>query len=155
LPNLFLVSVGRGQPPVEVQIPHLPLGYVASERLLPLIYSAADIFVIPSLHDNLPQTVLEATACGTPVVGFAVGGVPDMVRPSVTGLVVPAQDVGALRAAIRALLQDPARRAEMAANCRRIAVEEYALEVQARRYVELYEEILVRVRHESLSPEGG
>jgi len=155
LPNLLLLSVGRGQPPVEVQIPHLPLGYMANERLLPLVYSAADVFVIPSLYDNLPQTVLEAIACGTPVVGFAVGGIPDMVRPGVTGWVVPPQDVGALRAAIRALLEDPARRAEMAANCRRLAVQEYALEVQARRYVALYEEILAGVRHESLSHAGG
>ena len=74
-----------------------------------------------------------------------------MVRPGVTGWVVPPQDVGALRAAIRALLEDPAKRAEMAANCRRLAVEEYALEVQARRYIELYETILDRVRHEPLS----
>jgi glycosyltransferase involved in cell wall biosynthesis len=151
LRNLLLVSVGRDAPPVEAQIPHLPLGYLGSEHLRSLVYSAADVFVIPSLYDNLPQTVLEATACGTPVIGFAVGGIPDMVRPGVTGWVVPPQDVGALRAAIRALLQDPARRAEMAANCRRIAVEEYALEVQARRYIELYEMILAGVRHELLS----
>jgi glycosyltransferase involved in cell wall biosynthesis len=68
---------------------------------------------------------------------------------------VLSQDVPALRGAIHELLQDPARRAAMAANCRRIAVEEYALEVQARRYVELYEEILAGVGHESLSHEGG
>ncbi len=65
-----------------------------------------------------------------------------MVRPGVTGLVVPARDVSALRAAIRTLLQDPVQRAAMSANCRRIAMQEYALEVQARRYVGLYEEIL-------------
>jgi glycosyltransferase involved in cell wall biosynthesis len=154
LRDLLLLSVGRGQPPVEVQIPHLPLGYLGNERLRSLVYSAADVFVIPSLYDNLPQTVLEATACGTPVVGFAVGGIPDMVRPGITGLLVPALDVNALRAAIRALLQDRTRRAEMAANCRRIAVAEYALEVQARRYIELYEMILAGVRHEPLSQGG-
>jgi glycosyltransferase involved in cell wall biosynthesis len=142
LPNLLLLSVGIGQPPVKVQVPQVHLGQINNERLLSLVYSAADVFVIPSVEDNLPQTVLEATACGTPVGGFAVGGIPDMVRPGVTGLLVPAQDVIALRAAIRDLLQDPARRAEMAANCRRIAVEEYAQEVQARRYIELYQTIL-------------
>jgi glycosyltransferase involved in cell wall biosynthesis len=147
LTNLLLVSVGREAPSAEFQIPHLPLGYLGNERLRSLVYSAADVFVIPSLYDNLPQTVLEATACGIPVVGTAVGGIPDMIRPGVTGWVVPPQDVGALRAAIRALLQDPATRAEMAANCRRIAVEEYALEVQARRYIELYEAILAGIGH--------
>jgi glycosyltransferase involved in cell wall biosynthesis len=107
--------------------------------------------VIPSLYDNLPQTVLEATACGTPTVGFAIGGIPDMVRAGVTGWLVPPQDIGALRASIRALLDDPAKRAEMAANCRRIAVKEYSLEVQARRYMKLYEEILAGVSHEASS----
>jgi glycosyltransferase involved in cell wall biosynthesis len=142
LPNLLLLSAGSGTPPVDVQIPHLRLGHVKNERLLPLVYSAADVFVMPSLQEAFSQTALEATACGTPVVGFAVGGIPDMVRPGVTGLVVPPQDVGALRAAIRALLLDSAKRAEMAANCRRLAVEEYALDVQAKRYVDLYQTVL-------------
>jgi glycosyltransferase involved in cell wall biosynthesis len=142
LPQLLLVAVGSGQPPVEVKIPHLPLGRIGDERLLSLAYSAADVFVIPSLQDNLPQTALEALACGTPVVGFAVGGIPDMVRPGVTGLLVPPQDVAALRSAIGELLHDPARRAEMAANGRRVAVEEYGLELQAQRYRELYQTVM-------------
>jgi glycosyltransferase involved in cell wall biosynthesis len=140
LPNLFLVSLGSVGPAINVQVPHLHLGTISgNDRLLSLIYSAADLFVIPSLQDNLPNTVLESLACGTPVVGFNVGGIPDMVRPGVTGLLAPAQDVAALRAVIIELLQDPTERSEMSANCRRIAIEEYALEVQAHRYVELYE----------------
>jgi glycosyltransferase involved in cell wall biosynthesis len=126
----------------------MSLGYVANECLLALVYSAADIFVMPSLQESFGQTALQALACGTPVVGFEVGGIPDMVRPGVNGLVVPTGDVSALCTAIRTLLQDPAQRAVMAANCRRIAVQEYALEVQARRYLELYEEIL----HSSQNP---
>jgi len=142
LPDLFLVSLGRGRPSLEGTVPHRHLGHLGDDRLLALVYSAADLFVIPSLQDNLPNTVLEAMACGTPVVGFDVGGIPDMVRPGVTGVLAPVGDVNALREAIAELLQDPARRAEMSKNCRRIAVEEYALEVQARRYVELYEWML-------------
>ena len=155
LTKLLLVSVGSGQPPVKTPVPHLHLGHIGHERLLSLVYSAADVFVIPSRQDNLPLTALEVTACGIPVVGFAVGGILDIVRPDITGLLVPAQDVRALHTAICELLQDPGRRAEMAANCRRIAVEEYALEVQARRYIELYEMILAGVRHEPLSHGGG
>ena len=66
-----------------------------------------------------------------------------MVRPDVTGLLVPLGDVEALGAAIAELLEDDTKRENMSENCRRVAVEEYSLEVQARRYAELYERILV------------
>ncbi len=146
LANPLLISLGSGKPPEKVRVPHWRLGHIGNERLLSLVYSAADIFVIPSLRDNLPQAALEAIACGTPVVGLAVGGIPEIVRPGITGLLAPAQDVPALRKAIRDLLQDPATRAELSINCRRIAVEEYALDVQAQRYIQLYETVLAGIR---------
>lgn len=142
LSDVFLLSLGGGKPTIDASISQLHLGHVSNDRLLSLVYSAADLFVVPSLQDNLPNTVLESLACGTPVVGFDVGGIPDMVRPGVTGLLAPVGDVDALRDAIVELLRDPASRGEMSENCRRIAVEKYALEVQAQRYVELYGEML-------------
>src|SRR5712692_8705912 len=137
--NVFLITMGSGKPPVQVQIPHLQLGHIRSDRLRSLVYSAADVFVIPSIQENFPLTVLEALACGIPIIGFAVGGIPESVRPGITGLLVPPQDVAALRVAIRDFLQDPERRAQMAVDCRHIAVEEYALDVYVRHYVELYQ----------------
>jgi glycosyltransferase involved in cell wall biosynthesis len=104
--------------------------------------SAADVFVCPTRADNLPNVVLESMACGTPVVGFNVGGVPDMVRPGLTGLLAPPEDVQALRAAIKALLDDENLLGGMSAVCRQIAVNEYSLAVQARRYAELYESLI-------------
>ena len=135
--NLFLLSVGRHEPELSDCIPHLHLGSV-DYRWLYQVYNAADVFVIPSLQDNLPNTVLESMACGTPVVGFAVGGIPDMVRQEVTGILAPAGDVAALQASIAALLRDGKLRTEMSRNCRQVAVEEYSVELQARRYSELY-----------------
>ena len=142
VPNLTVVSVGSGKPPVPVPIPYLSLGPLGNERLLSFAYSAADMFALPSRQDNFPSTVLEAMACGTPVIGSAVGGVIDMVRPGITGSLFPAQDATALRSVIHTMCQDAAKRAEISANCRRIAVEEYSLEVQAKRHVELYSGIL-------------
>jgi glycosyltransferase involved in cell wall biosynthesis len=136
--RLFLVSVGADTPRVQTDSPQLHLGHVDNDRLLSLIYSAADIYMIPSLQDNQPNTALEAMACGTPVIGFDVGGIPDMIKPGITGLLVPAEDVMGLSAAITELLRCPERRAAMAADCRRIAVDEYAREIQVRRYLELY-----------------
>jgi glycosyltransferase involved in cell wall biosynthesis len=146
LSGLFLVSLGRDEPDTPIPIPHLHFGFVDNDRLLSLVYSAADVYAIPSLQESFGQTVLESMACGTPVVGFDVGGIPDMVRPGITGLLAPRGDVDALSEAIARLVLDSSMRAELSANCRRIVVEEYALEVQARRYVALYEDMLAESR---------
>ncbi|MEO6130245.1 MAG: glycosyltransferase, partial [Saprospiraceae bacterium] len=139
--NLLLISVGT-KPVLNVGIPHVHLGYITDDRLLALTYNAADLFVIPSLHDNSPNTVLESMACGIPVVGFETGGVPDMVRHGVTGSLVPRNDVAALRAAIEDLLRSPSKREEMGINGRRAALQEYPLAVQAKRYSELYQSLV-------------
>jgi len=137
--NLFLISVGRGNPQIDTCIPHLCLGHVNNDRLLSLIYSAADLYVIPSLQDNQPNTALEAMACGTPVVGLNVSGIPDMVRPGISGLLTPVEDATSLCRAIVELLRCPDSRAAMGAACRRIVMNEYRRETQVRRYIELYE----------------
>lgn len=62
-----------------------PMGFVSSTKEIVDIYNAADTFVLPSLQDNLPNTVVESMACGTPVVGFRIGGVPEMVEHEQTG----------------------------------------------------------------------
>ena len=142
IPNLCLATVGGGAPLLDGPIRVCHLGRTDNDRLLSFIYSAADIFVIPSLEDNMPNTVLESLACGTPVVGFDTGGIPEMVRPGVTGTLVPVGDSVALEQARAALLQDDATREEMSRNCRRIAVEEYSLEGLGRNYRHLYERIL-------------
>jgi glycosyltransferase involved in cell wall biosynthesis len=78
-------------------------------RLLP----AFDILVQPSLHEGLPNTILEAMAVGLPVVATAVGGTPEVVVDGVTGLLTPSHDPGALAAAITTLLRDPDLRRKM------------------------------------------
>jgi glycosyltransferase involved in cell wall biosynthesis len=142
--ELLLLSVGQGNVPASHGIKHLALGHIKGDRFLSLIYSAADLFVIPSLQDNLPNTVLEALACGTPVVGFDTGGIPDMVRPGVTGILVAPGSSTALKNAILDLINDGDALKKMALNCRKIAEEEYSLENQARAYIRLYEQVLGR-----------
>jgi len=141
--KLLLVSLGQSPPNnINGGAPWLHLGAINEDRLLSMVYSAADLFVLPSLQDNLANTVLEAMACGVPVVAFNAGGTPDMVRPGITGQLVPAYDVRALAAAIVELMNAPEYRKKVSENCRRVAVEEYSLELQARRYSEIYKSIL-------------
>jgi glycosyltransferase involved in cell wall biosynthesis len=142
LPGLTLVSVGNGAPPAEVPVPHRRLGPIHHPGVLSLVYSAADVLAVPSLQEAFGQVAVEAMACATPVVAFAVGGLLDIVRPWVTGVLVPPGDAVALGAALRALLQEPERRREMGARGRTVAVEEYRLDLPPQRYAALYARML-------------
>ncbi len=139
--HLLLVTAGSGNAGLLSSLPHLHLGEIRNERLLSLAYSAADVAAVPSHQENFPLTVLEALATGVPVVGSAVGGIREIVRHGMTGLLVPPDDASALASAIGELLEDPAQRARMAAAGRQLVLEEYSLELQARRYAELYAQI--------------
>jgi glycosyltransferase involved in cell wall biosynthesis len=114
------------------------MGFIMDNRWLSLIYSAADLFVIPSMQDNLPNTVLESMACGTPVVGFDVGGISDMVRSGKTGQLVPVGDAVALGQAMTELLHAPGTRKQMGVESRRVALEEYTHTLLAERHTALY-----------------
>jgi len=152
--NLVLLSVGSGEPPTDTGIPHRRLGYVSHEAVMSTVYSAADVLVMPSVQDTFPQASIEALACGIPVVGFDVGGIPEVVRHGVSGVLVPARNTDALRSAVWHLLQDPTKRAQFGVNGRRIALEEYSLEIQARRYHALYEQILVEAERPTPEARG-
>lgn len=141
VPNLSLASLGHNKPTLQAEVPWLHLGSLSNDRFLSMVYSLADLFVICSLEDNLPNTVLEAMACGVPAVGVGVGGIPDMIRDGVNGLTVPADPI-ALSGAICDLLDATAKREQMSAMCRRIAVEEYSVEIQAERYCEVYKSLI-------------
>jgi glycosyltransferase involved in cell wall biosynthesis len=115
---------------------------VTDDRVLVLAYNAADVFVVPSLYDNSPNTILEAMACGVPVVAFETGGIPDMIRQDVTGLLTSRYDVAGLKASIKDLIQHPDKRQAMGKKSREIALQEYPLPLQARRYADLYKSLL-------------
>jgi glycosyltransferase involved in cell wall biosynthesis len=144
VPNLFLLAVGKGAELIELPMPNKTIDFLTDERMLSLAYSAADLFVLPSVADNLPNTAIEALACGLPIVAFEVGGIPDVVRNGLTGLLVEPGNTLALAAAIEELMNSPDLLAHMSANCRRIAIDEYSVEMQARRYTALYSSLLVQ-----------
>ena len=136
--NVVVISVGAGEASVELEGSQLHLGKISQFRLLSMVYSAADLFVIPSVQDNLPSTVLESLSCGTPIVGFDAGGIPEMVRPGVTGSLASAGSAPDLAAAIWSLLEDRAARRRMSTECRRVALTEYGMEEYVSRYETLY-----------------
>ena len=140
--HITLACIGKHAPMVVTGGTVALIGRIDNERMMSFAYSAADVFVMPTRAEAFGQVVFEAMACGTPVVAFDVGGVPDMVRPGETGLLVPPEDVRALREAIVTVLTDDGLRLHLSVQCRRVAVTEYSLDVQARRYLEVYETLV-------------
>lgn len=132
-PNAQLENMG---------IPVVSLGRLSTDEDIRDAYSIADIFLLPSLEDNLPNTILESMSCGTPVVAFDVGGVSDMVSDGVNGLLVNAFDTEQMGEAIVSITLDPEKRLSMGKACRKRAVTDYALDVQAGNYLKLYEDLL-------------
>ncbi len=120
----------------------LNLGYITNDRLKAIAYSAADLFVLPTRLDNLPLVLQESMACGTPMVSFRVGGVPELVRPGITGYLAEPENANDLCNGIVHLLEDESLRNYMSEQCRAIVLKEYTLELQANRFTELYRELL-------------
>ena len=89
-----VVVIGQGADEISQELPYraIALGYVSDEHSMARIYSAADVFVLPSLSENLPNTIMEAMACGLPAVGFRVGGIPEEIDHQRTGYVAAYQD---------------------------------------------------------------
>lgn len=142
IPGLEVAVFGQGPPlqPPDLGHPVHWLGRLQDDPSLRLCYAAADAFVLPSRQDNLPNTGVEALACGTPVVAFDVGGLPDLVDPGSTGHLARPFDVDDLAHGIAWAL-DPARRPALRAQCRAQAVERFAASEVARQHLALYAEI--------------
>ncbi len=145
--EIAVVLVG---PPLHVDLvarlrgilPIFELGRIDDENLLAKVYSASDLLVIPSVVDNCPNVVLESLACGTPVAGFKVGGIPDLVTPDKTGVLADEGDTKTLALEISRLLKDSAKLRRMRNVCREEADQNYSIELQAAKYVSLYRDLL-------------
>lgn len=114
------------------------LGRLSDDLSLRVSYSAADIFLLPSIQDNLPNTGIEAHACGTPVVAFDIGGMPDIVEDNITGLLVSPFSVKAYASALHKLILNPLLLREMSLAARDRACRSWGEEKIACQYNLLY-----------------
>jgi glycosyltransferase involved in cell wall biosynthesis len=146
LEQLELVVFGQGRPaqPPDLGFPIHYSGRLHDDLSLRLLYAAADVFVIPSRQDNLPNTGLEAHACGTPVVAFATGGLVDIIDNQITGVLAKPFDPLSLAAAIRWVLEDPQRRWQLGQAARQRAERLWDPERVAGLYADVYRQALER-----------
>ncbi|MFV9504778.1 MAG: glycosyltransferase [Oscillochloridaceae bacterium umkhey_bin13] len=118
------------------------LGVLQDDLTLALLYAAADLFVAPSLQDNLPNTVMEAAACGIPCVAFRLGGLPDLVLHQQTGYLAELLDATDLAQGMVWLLTDPERRATVGRAARAHIEANFELGMVVQRYQSLYHEVV-------------
>ena len=142
--DVHLVVFGQSKPehPVPFAYPVTYLGRLQDEFSMILAYNAADLLAVPSRQDNLPQTAVEAQACGIPVVAFDVGGLPDIVEHQRTGYLARPFDTVEMAGNIMQLLSDEENLLRMSQRARSIALEKFAAPVVAKAHVELYRQVL-------------
>ena len=113
LPDLLVVTLGLGDPDLTFPVPVLQLGQFQGQRKMAMVLSAADLVVAPSGEETFGQTVVEAIACGTPALAYAVSGSREAIRHGVTGILTDA-DPDSLAAAVRQLYANPQSRRDIA-----------------------------------------
>jgi len=104
LPEVFLIAIGDTKGDADINLDCRWEGRIENEHIMAAYYSAADIFVLPSIAENSPLTVIEAMACGTPVVAFDVGGVSELIDHRRTGYIARERDANDLAGGIHWIL---------------------------------------------------
>lgn len=141
--TLYLVGDGPHRPALEDLASELGIadrvefkGWLDGDALAPQ-YQDANLFVFPSRHEGMPNAVLEAMASGLPVIASQIAGSEELVVPGETGLLVPSEDIDALREALQTLLPDAARRKMMGAASRQRVEQHFTWKQAAEQYLEL------------------
>ncbi len=130
----------------RLDLPVYPLGYISEEHKIAGAYNAADVFVSPSLEDNLPNTIMEAMACGVPCVGFKVGGIPEMIDNGKNGYVAALRDADDLARGIHWILCVADRKALSDAALHKVSLC-YSQHSVALKYIEVYNQAIAYRRY--------
>lgn len=134
---------GKSRPDAyqNLNVPVHDLGKLSDSAQIVEAYAAADVMVVSSIEDNLPNTVMEAMACGTPVVGFRNGGIPDMIDHQINGYVADYKSATSLAEGIQWVLNhDP--NGVVSSNARQKVLDTYAEKIVAQQYSALYQSLL-------------
>ncbi|MFD2874566.1 glycosyltransferase family 4 protein [Mucilaginibacter ximonensis] len=118
------------------------LNLITSQDELAEVYSLADVFVTPSLEDNLPNTVMEAMACGTPVVAFKTGGIPEMIDHQHNGYLATLKDRADMAKGLAEVLNGDIK--QLSANARQKVLDDYTYEKIAEQYINVYQSLLIK-----------
>ena len=125
----------------QLALPSYPLGYISNPQHIVQVYNAANVFVLPSLEDNLPNTLMESMACGVPCVSFRIGGIPEMIDHQTNGYVAEPCNAADLARGIHCVLAEADYDA-LSHECLKKVAHSYSQQSVANRYIEVYEAAL-------------
>ena len=141
--EIEIVLLGKSSEELIHQFPFKvnTLGYISDSETMALAYACADMFIIPSLEDNLPNTIMESMACGTPCVGFKTGGIPEMIDHLVNGYIANYRDSVDLAKGIQWVLEHRSS-LDLSTACLEKVRTTYAEDLVANRYISLYKQLM-------------
>jgi glycosyltransferase involved in cell wall biosynthesis len=141
--KVLCLALGERAPPEHfggVEIRFVP--YIGDPEKVARYYIAADLYIHPARTETFPNTILEALACGTPVVASAVGGIPEQILEGKTGFLVPSGDAQLMAKRIIQLLEDDAYRQQLGRQAADDAARRFGLERMVDEYLQVYREFL-------------
>lgn len=130
----------------QLPLPAFPIGYVDDERKIASIYNSVDLFVLPSLEDNMPNTIMEAMACGVPCVGFNTGGIPEMIDHMKNGYVAEYKSSDDLARGMQWVLLEADHDALSEAAIKKVGAC-YSQHAVAMKYIEAYNQAMALKRY--------
>jgi len=148
-PNSAGLVLGASEPETapDVGLPMHYLGRLHDDTSLAVVYAAADVSVVPSIQENLANSVMESLACGTPVVAFDIGGMSDMVSHQKNGYLAKPFEAEDLAHGIQWVLADETRREQLSREARDKCEREFEISLIANRYTALYQDVLSEHGH--------
>jgi glycosyltransferase involved in cell wall biosynthesis len=140
--DVTVLLVGQGTPRFRSKANFLRVGHISDDQTLSKIYAAANLVVVPSLEDNLPNTCLEAMSSGVPVLGFEIGGMPDLICHQYDGFLANPKEPNSLKENLEIALGDIAMLDSMGSRARKKIEKNYTMNRQASRYISLFHSIM-------------
>ena len=140
--ELVIIGASRPENPPDMGMKVHYMGHMHDEISQVLLYSAANVVVAPSMQENLSNTVMESLACGTPVVAFDIGGMPDMIEHQINGYLATPFEPNDLADGMMWVLENESRRETLSQRARQSVEGRYALKTVAKDYLALYQSIL-------------
>ena len=136
--NVLILCIGQLEIQIETENLKI-LPYISDEKKMALYYSAADLLIHPSLADNCPLVVLESLSCGTPVISFNTGGIPEIVQHKKTGYIAEYRNIEDIIRGVQFYLKEPALLKKASRKARQSVLKKFTLKKMIKQYLDVYE----------------